>query len=119
MAPGRRAPASPPTTPSSSSSTSWAWAARPRRPDRPARSGAGRGVLGGLDGDPVTVDDPLGPDGGDAGPGKHDASEVERIGGVERHGLAGAVGSPDPAEVLHRLGQGELLTGEARHEPPA
>ena len=52
-------------------------------------------------------------------PRRHDADQVERIGGRDAHQLADGRRRAHRAQLVERLGQRELLADEAGHEAPA
>ena len=69
-------------------------------------------------GTPVAERDPGGCGGGDAVAEGDDAGEVQRVRRAQGHDGAVRRGAAHPSQGLHRLGQGVLLAGEARDEPP-
>src|SRR5438552_18772019 len=71
------------------------------------------------DGDAVAEDEGVARDGGDAGAGRDDASEVQGITGVEADDLAGALAAADAAEAIDRFRQAVLFADEAGDEASA
>src|SRR5215831_21135006 len=77
--------------------------------------GHGRGVLESA----VDVRDCVRPERRLTGSRQHDAHQIQRVGGRDGDGLAGALLFPNRPERVHSLGEGVLLAAESADKPPS